>query len=311
MFDARRAFPPDSTISTVAARDGWPLRRVDVPARGGTRGAILWCGGRGDMVEKYLETLNGWADAGWTVTSFDWRGQGGSGRLSANPHVGHVTDFAVWIDDLADVVRDWQAAARGPHVVMGHSMGGHLVLRAIAERRIAPDAAVLVAPMLGFDAGVLPLAVASGATRLLARVMPPTRPAWRANEKPSLPGARRQRFLTHDAGRYADEIWWQTRDPELKLGPPSWQWLAAAYASNARLANPGVLEAVTTPMLIVATQGDKLVSAAAIRAAAARLPNATLKLFPDTVAHEILRETDAVRDEALRDITAFLGQVRR
>jgi lysophospholipase len=32
---------------------------------------------------------------------------------------------------------------------MGHSMGGHLMLRGWSKARSSPDAAVLVAPMLG------------------------------------------------------------------------------------------------------------------------------------------------------------------
>ena len=55
-----------------------------------------------------------------------------SGRLSPAPHVGHASSFEPWVDDLAHFYADWKSGA-GPHVVMGHSMGGHLVLRALLE----------------------------------------------------------------------------------------------------------------------------------------------------------------------------------
>ena len=69
---------------------------------------------------------------------------------------------------------------------------------------------------------------------------------------------------------------------------------------------PGVLEAVTIPVFIIATRADKLVSPRAIERASARLPNARVLWFGDEAAHEILREVDAVRDRALEEIDRFL-----
>ena len=167
-FD-RRAIPANASFEMTAAGDGWPLRTNVAQSVGPRKGSILWLGGRGDIVEKYIETIDRWAKAGWHATSFDWRGQGGSGRVGGNPLVGHIDDFSVWIDDLADFYTAWAARDAGPHIVMGHSMGGHLVLRALAERRIAPDKVVLVAPMLGFDSRGLPFSVAAGFAKLMAR----------------------------------------------------------------------------------------------------------------------------------------------
>lgn len=106
--------------------------------------------------------------------------------------------------------------------------------------------------------------------------------------------------------RYADELWWKEKDASLALGPPSWGWMAAAYWSFAALDRPGAIEGVAVPVLVLGTEGDKLVSPAAIRAAAARLPHAELHMWDASVAHEILRERDAVRDDALARIDAFL-----
>ena len=147
-----RAIPPDARVTYWRAADGWAVRRFDRDGAG--RGAILFQAGRADMFEKYLESFDHWHAAGWSVTAFDWRGQGGSGRLGADPHVGHCASFAPWIDDLAGFWRDWRAGRAGPAVLMGHSMGGYLALRAMVEGRVAPDAAVLVAPMLGLRSPV-------------------------------------------------------------------------------------------------------------------------------------------------------------
>jgi lysophospholipase len=305
-FD-RRAIPASARFSTTPTHDGWPLRTYVQPALGTRRGSILWLGGRGDIVEKYIEAIDGWSREGWHVTSFDWRGQGGSGRIGRNPLVGHVDDFAIWIDDLADFYVNWRSREDGPHIVMGHSMGGHLVLRALAEKRINPDKVVLIAPMLGFDTRGLPFSVAVWAARVMGWMSSELKPAWKSNERPAPPNASRQAFLTHDTDRYAEELWWKEKDPTLALGPPSWPWLSAAYRSIAGLNKLGAVEAITTPVLVLCADADQLVSAQAIHGYAKRLPNAKLVAFGNDVAHEILRERDPARDRALGAIRDFIA----
>ena len=63
------------------------------------------------------------------------------------------------------------------------------------------------------------------------------------------------------------------------------------------------------PLLILAAAEDRLVSTPAIRRIAARIPGARLHVYGDEAAHEILREADPVRLDALRRIDAFLDEV--
>jgi lysophospholipase len=118
------------------------------------------------------------------VTAADWRGQAGSGRLGADPVTGHVDDFALWVADLAAFWNEWSAGRAGPLVLAGHSMGGHLALRAVAERRVRPDALMLSAPMLGFLPDYLPAAVQLVLPPVMSRIGDPRRPAWKWSEKP-------------------------------------------------------------------------------------------------------------------------------
>lgn len=308
-FD-RRAIPACARESRWTTPDGAAIRRIDWDRAGDAspRGSLLFLPGRGDFYEKYLETLDHWAQAGWQVTASDWRWQAGSGRHAADPRVGDVSDFSVWVDDLAALWAQWTAQTPGPHVIVGHSMGGHLVLRALAEGRIAPDAVVLSAPMLGFVTPI-PGFVQRAVARLMCRIADPARMAWSASEKPGSPPAARHVLLTHDADRYADELWWRVQRPELDLGPGSWRWVERASASNAGLAAPGVLEGVRAPILILATRFDGLVSWGAIRRAARRLPRAELVAWGREGRHELLREVDAVRDRAVEAIDDFLDRM--
>lgn len=308
-FD-RRAIPREAAETVWTARDGHRIRRIDwVPPDGACRGSILFFPGRGDAYEKYLETLAHWHRRGWRVTAADWRGQAGSGRLGLDSMTGHCDDFSLWVDDLAAFWSSWKQETPGPHVLIGHSMGGHLVLRAMAERRVDPDAVVLSAPMLGFAGKFLPVRLLHGVTRLMTAVGDPRRAAWRWSEKPGGVPEGRPLLLTHDAQRYADEMWWRETRPELAMGPASWGWLERAYASMRGLGKPGVLEAVTTPVFIVGTAADRLVDFGAIERAARRLPNARLLRFGKEARHEILREADAVRDKTLAQIDGFLDEV--
>jgi lysophospholipase len=275
------------------------------------RGSILFMPGRGDFYEKHLEAFEHWRSRGWRVSAADWRWQAGSGRLGADPVTGHVEDFAHWIRDLEALWGDWARGRDGPLVLAGHSMGGHLALRAVAERGLipAPAALVLIAPMLDAFPERVPLALRRLVASAHCRIGDPRRPAWKWSERPGEVPAFRQRLLTHDAERYADELHWREARPELAMGPGSWGWVRAALASIAALRQPGLLESINLPVLILATRADRLVGPRAIAAAAARLPHAETHWFGAEAAHEILREVDPVRDPALERIDAFLERV--
>ena len=299
-FD-RRARPEGAAFSHWRAPDGWLHRRLDWPQPPGReeRGTLLFAGGRGDFIEKYLEAMAHWHERGWSVAAFDWRGQGASRGESAG---GHLDSLDVLVEDLAALAGEW-AERPQPLVLIGHSMGGHVLLRALAEKRVRPKAAVLVAPMLMLNTAPLPAWAAWSTAALLAAVGWARQPAWRSPQRPSA-GSSRQTFLTSCPERYADELWWWQREPGFNLGAPSWGWLDAAYRSCARLTDER-LRAVEVPVLLLGTETDRLVSAAAIRRAAALLPGARLKLFA-SAGHEILRESDPVRLEALAAIDDFL-----
>ncbi len=303
--DIRRRHPAEATIRTWTARDEWPLRVFDWPATSGAmRGSILFQAGRGDFIEKYLESFAHWHAAGWRITAFDWRGQGGSGRATPAAQVGHIDDFATYIADLRDFWSDWAATAPGPRVAIGHSMGGHLVLRGLVEQAIAPDAAVLIAPMLGLHAPIGPRFGESMA-RVLAGFGKPTRAAWKGNERPHTLVSR-QALLTHDADRYADELWWHDRNAALRTGPPSWNWVLQGFASTRKLNADPRVAMLDVPTLLLVAEADRLVDPRAAFATAERLPDARVVRFGRESAHEILREADAVRNRALAEIDAFL-----
>ncbi len=280
-----------------------------MPALGRAKGSLLFLPGRGDHYEKYLETLDHWANEGWRVTASDWRGQAGSGRLGLDAVTGHIDDFGTWVADLAHFWKTWAVETPEPHVLVGHSMGGHLALRAVAESLVDPDGLILSAPMLGFLPSFVPPMLMHGVAWLMVHLGARSRPAWKWSEKPGQLPAGRQDLLTADKDRYADEIWWREHRPALVMGPGSWGWVERAYASMRSLLAPGKLEAVDIPVLVIATDADRLVNFAATRQAVERLPHGEMVRFGKEARHEILREVDPVRNRALAGIDEFLDRI--
>jgi len=300
--NGRRAHPSGALFGTWVAPDGWALRRMDWPQKGRkkARGSLVFANGRGDFIEKYLEAYAHWHGLGWNVTAFDWRGQGGS----LGPGFAYDS-FDPMIGDFAALLDDWHRQNPGPHVAIGHSMGGHLLLRTLVEQQPALDAAVLVAPMVGVNSAPTPAWLAPTIANTMCRLGLGPSPMWKTPPAMLRPGGRRQRNLTGSRERYEDEIWWWDREPGWKMGPPSWAWMCAAFRSAASSFTPERLARVTTPVLLLAAGHDRLVSTKEIARAAGQLPGAELEILPDA-AHEILRDADPVRLAAFARIDAFL-----
>lgn len=277
--------------------------RVPAVAGAAPRGALLFMGGRADFIEKYLEAIIHWTRRGWHVTAFDWRGQGGSGRVLPDRQVGHIDDFGLWVDDLEAIATIWRADVPvGPHVAIAHSMGGHLLLRALVERRIALDGAVMLSPMFGLNGGLIPAWLGEALACAMCALGRSKRAAW--PDRPASPA--RMTRLTHDRARFADELWWREHAPALAQGAPSWRWLQQGYRSTRMLAADPALGTMAVPSLILGTVADQLVMPAAIARVVARLPDVDVHFYGGEAAHELLREVDAVRLDALGRIDAFL-----
>lgn len=301
-FDRRR-HPAGMSFPVWTAPDGWPHRAYRWPAEGGRRGSLLFQSGRADFIEKYLEACEHWHRQGWSIEGFDWRGQGGSRGSATGLLPDDRSSFDPLIDDLTAFVADWKARTPAPHVIVAHSMGGHVALRACAERGVLVDALVLVAPMLALNTRLIPpilVRAMVGGARIAGLG---SHAAWRDN----LQDPRRQFRLTGSRERYQDSQWWKEATPSLALGPPSWNWLAAALNGSRRLEARGALERVHVPTLLLAAGLDRLVRLSAIARVADRLPDAELATFP-TARHELLREADDDRLAALAAIDDFLGR---
>jgi lysophospholipase len=295
----RRIVPAGMRFSEWRAADGWRLRSFAWPPARTPRGSLLFLGGRGDFVEKYLEALAHWNDGGWRLDGFDWRGQGGSGRHLADPLICHQASLEPLLADLAAFVDHWCRTTPGPRAIVAHSMGAHLVLRLLATGHRGIDAAVLASPMIDIRVGAVPGRALGAIARVAGLLGLGERKVWGRDIGDV--GGR----MTSCPERRDDKMWWKACKPEIATGPPSWGWVRAACRSIASLP-PRDLVAIDVPVLMLGTRRDPVVDARAIAQAAASMPRAELMML-DGTGHELLREADAVRLPVLDRIDAFLA----
>ncbi|WP_240320791.1 alpha/beta hydrolase [Sphingomonas crusticola] len=288
-------------FDTWVAADGWALRSFAWPQPGPARGSILFLNGRGDFIEKYLEPLIHWHEQGWTVAGFDWRGQGGSGRLLADPLICHQLDFDPMVQDLAGFVAQWAATTPAPHVIVAHSMGAHLTLRMLARGTHVIDAAILASPMIDIRV----MGVPGWALRWLAGLASLAGLAERPVSRKDIGdvGGR----MTSCPERRADKAWWKASRPELASGVASWSWVRAARTSIRRLRRRDIA-ALDIPVLVITSQRDPVVDVRAIARLARTLPEAELMQVPGG-GHELLREANARRLPIMARIDAFLDRI--
>ena len=293
---ARRVLPPGGGFETWAAPDGWPLRVGVWP--GGPCGTLLFLNGRGDFAEKYAEALHHWRARGWAVIAPDWRGQGGSERWSPGRQ-----SFEIMVGHLQMIAARAARAHAGPLVAVGHSMGAHLLLRAVIAGTPGIGRAVLLAPMLGLNGGALTRMVTRAALALgLGDQAAPGQGARDATAQ-----ARRAPRLTSDPARQTDEAWWVARHPELASPGATWGWLDAALRSIAWLGD--ATPRPPLPVRAVLAGADQVVDIAAARALLTRLigTDAIFATLPGA-QHELLRETDATQAALYALIDPWLEQ---
>lgn len=280
------------------------LRAALFPARGPVRGSIVLSGGRTEPIEKYFEVIKDLTSRGYVVLAHDWRGQGLSHRELADRLAGHARGYEAFLTDYRALLAAYEARLPKPWFVIGHSMGGCLTLLALARGEARHFAgAILCAPMLGVQTGGIPLPVArtlAGLNVLLGRGGAMARP----------PGAAETfetNVLTHDRARYERARAQVLAEPKLGLGGPTWGWLDFAFRATGYLARAENLKNVTIPVVIVSAEQDRLVDNTAQRAAARNLPQGEF-ISVAGAYHEILMETDTMRNIFLRALDALLGK---
>jgi lysophospholipase len=300
----------DRSVSFIQGRDGVRLRTACwKPAPGIARhGVCAVLNGHTEFIEKYAEVMDELAARGFAGAILDWRGQGGSDRSLTDPLRAHVSGFADYDADLRvfmDEVVTPLTRDQGPPLALAHSMGAHILLRALHANPQLFAAAVMIAPMLWPQTGGYPGWLVRALSSAHGRLGLSQAWVWGMQQRDPLRQSFEDNRVTSDRARFARTQDLLAANPALRLAGPSWGWLDAAYRSMAAMRRPGFAEAITTPCLVFGAGRDRIVSTGAVRDFVRRLPHGTYIELADA-EHEILMENDSIR---ARFWTAFDGFV--
>jgi lysophospholipase len=297
--------PQGLTSGYFTTSDGLKLR-YGLSHVAKARGTVVVLQGRGDFLERYFETFRDLNALGFTVASFDFRGQGGSARLQSDAFRSNVPDFKLYDEDLASFMKQHVLPdCPSPFFLLGHSMGGCVALRALQKRNWF-SRAVLTSPMLDVNTGRWPRPMAQWVSTSLARLgfgnfLAPGRPS-----RPLGPKDFVGNDLTGDQLRYDRDQRVLQATPSLGIGGATIGWLDGAFRSMGELARLPAGTRLLAPTLIVAAGRERVTVTEACRDFARRVVNVSLIVIGEA-RHEILMEKDAVRAQFWAAFDSFIS----
>jgi lysophospholipase len=271
------------------------------------RGFCAILDGQTEFIEKYEEVVGELAGRGFSGAILDWRGQGGSERLLADPLKVHVGDFSEYDSDLSvfldEIVRPQPVR---PVIALAHSMGAHNLLRALNRNPEIFAAAVMTAPMLSAASRGYPRWLVRAICFAHARAGLEKDWVWGMQARDPLHVPFEDNLVTSDRVRYARARSFLSEHPDIRLAGPTWGWLEAAFRSMGAMQAPEFAAAVSTPCLVFGAGCDRIVETEPIRAFARTLPGGRYVEIPEA-EHEILMENDSIRAKFWSEFDAFIG----
>ena len=264
------------------------------------RGSIIFSPGRTEFIEKYFETTLDFVKRGYNVLILDPRGQGLSDRVLEDKQKSYIDDFQTYAEDLAFASETMAPLLPKPHILMGHSMGGTIVLKAVLSGVINPDAVITSAPMLGlFD---LETPIMRGVIVGMAMLGLGERNLPFQKQRGGLPIPFNDNKLTSDKERY--RLWaayFQTT-PRLRVGPPTYGWIRAALRAMAQINRNA--DKLRVPSLHLGAGADPIVDPKSVESFAEK-SGGKYVVIPGAL-HELFLERDIYRDQAFTAIDEFL-----
>ena len=272
-----------------------------------SKGTILLQSGRTEFIEKYYEVIQEFVNRGFCVALMDWRGQGLSDRVAKDIRIGHVDNFSDYDSDFEEVIRKiYQDSCPKPWIAVGHSMGGCLVASNAAKNTDLFDAIILCAPMLTLQMPNLIkklIHVLGFMTKIGLKEKAIARPEWHEDE-----GWHENPFtenqVTSDPIRYERTMMLIREHQEHAIGGLTVGWVYGALKRTREMISPGWIKKIEQPLLLLNATKDKLVNPNENKKICSQSNTVTIEDIDGE--HEILMETDLIREQAWNAIDEFL-----
>jgi lysophospholipase len=306
----KNPIPLGASAGYIDVRKGLRLRYASwQPVLRERRGTVCIFPGRAEFIEKYFEVVGELRRRGFAVAVLDWRGQGGSSRLTRNPLRGHIDDFAQYEEDLshfmkAVVLPDCPA----PYYALGHSMSAMVLFSAAVKRGCWFTRMILSAPMIKIAGLPLSEGICRNLTDGLTmfgfgkRVVPGDKEKFRQIQP------FEGNTLTSDRERFLRNLSVLQAAPELAIEAPTVGWLKAALEAIHRVNSEKFAPRIRVPVLMLAASDDQIVDSKATEGLAIRL-RAGSQIVLRGARHEILQERDPIREQFWAAFDAFVPGV--
>lgn len=275
----------ERTVETgnLTSRDGTRLS-YSLSPHPDAKAMLLFVPGYADHVARYSHVFDWMWERGYTCAGIDLRGHGRSAG-----HRGFVEKFGAYIDDTEEAVN--LLVERFPDqklVLVGHSMGGLVVLTYLLRHPEGIEGAVLSSPFLGLALEVPKVKELLG--KIMSRVWPTL----------GLPSGLSGRDLTHDTA-IAEAY---DADPLVFKNATARWFTETVRAQHDLLRTVGQVQ---TPTLMLQAGADRVVDAETSRHVY-ELLGATDKEWRsyDNLFHELFNETD--REQPLQDVVDWLAK---
>ena len=273
-----------------------------------SKGTIFLQSGRTEFIEKYYEVISEFIDRGYAVAMMDWRGQGLSSRVSKNIRIGHIDNFKTFDDDFIKIVEEcFKKRCPTPFIGFGHSMGGCLLASYFISEKNLLEKCILCAPMVSVRANAMSRRIVK-LLGLLDNIgygsFPMQKPSWDSEdgwiEEPFEDNA-----LTTDRERFERSFKFLKKCPELGVKGITVGWLKHALNRTNQFKKIQWNIAIKRPLLLLDATEDKLVNSHLNKELLGQSDLVEIKSLKSQ--HEIMMETDEIRNEAWKSIDNFLN----